>query len=283
MTIPNLMLWILPYQRGVQIQHWLFSKSWVQRIFFSRQVALLKEISALMGDEANDLDDTIVCSLMSNTWKKWRIAAFRKLDSSAWGIIKGRVHLSEAQMKGKGVILVTTHSLRTNLLRSILHSHSLEDIFFVHKFYESSDRAHMITAYARQLADALKVLRAGGVLGIAGDGTMGEGGFQLPFFGRLLTFRSGFADMSLRSGSPILPVYEYLQSDGRVVLEFGSPLLPGDGKRENQLEAILQQYVRSLTNHWPKLIPSLSWFKLRQFLINPATMKESESSKTPDV
>ena len=146
--------------------------------------------------------------------------------------------------------------------------------YFVHKFYESNDRAHMITAYARQLADALKKLKSGGVLAIAGDGTMGEGGYQVPFFGHLLTFRSGFADMSLRSGAMILPVYEYLQYDGRVVLEFGPALLPGEGTRENQLESVTRQYVSSLTDHWPKLIPSLSWFKLNQFLMAPTSTEK---------
>jgi hypothetical protein len=269
---------ILPYDRGVRIQRWWLSKHWVQIIFFHNQVGLIKKCNELLMDKATDLENTVLCSLMSNTWRHWRGAAFRQMDIPAWTIIKGREYLSEAQVGGKGVILVTTHTFRTNVLKSILHSHSLKDVYFVHKFYDSNDRSQMISAYARQLADALKVLRSGGVLCIAGDGSMGEGGFQLPFFGRELTFRSGFADMSLRSGAPVLPIFEYLQSDGRVVLEIGSRLIPGEGKREIQIESIMRQYVCSLSDHWPKLIPSLSWFKLRQFLINPDAKNETEFS-----
>lgn len=271
MKLPNLLARLIPYHLGVRIQRGWLRQPWIQALFYSRKVALIKKMAGLCENAEIDLDNLILCSLMANSWRNWRKAAIKKLDISDCSTIRGMEQLSAALAKGKGVILITTHSIRSRLLTALVRSQKAQEIFFAHKIYEDHDRPHMISAIARQMAEAIKVLKSGGVLNIAGDGLMGEGGFSIPFHGRRVTFRAGYADLALRTGAVLIPTFQYMDQDGRIELEIAPEIVPPAGNREDQIENMVQQYVQALSDRWPRLIHSLAWFKLQQYVDMPAS------------
>jgi len=270
--------WIIPYQQGIKIQRFWFRQRWVQRLFFHRQLKLLKKMVGLSGNSQADMDDLILCSLMTNTWKKWRKVVLSREENHTWSTVEGLERLLTAKKGNRGIILVTTHSLRTSLLRSVIRSCGLKEIYSIHHEKDITGHSHLMAAYARQLVEAQKVLKQGGILSIAGDGFRGDTGSSQPFYGRMVPFRSGYADLALRTGAVLLPVFEYFTIDGHLKLEIAPPIEPPVGGREIQIEGIKQQYIQALIERWPRLLPSTSWFKLQQIWRMPGI---PDQVKTP--
>lgn len=268
--LPSLISKVLPYESGIRLQRNLLQRPLIQQIFYGRQIKLITRVANLCDGKNTNHTQSIVLSLMGNTWRGWRKAALLREPVNSWASVIGLENLIKADVREGGAILITTHAFRSNLLTTLIKNQGSSNIFFIHQVYETQDRSYLMSAYARQLAEAIKILKKGGILCIAGDGQMGEGGITVPFYGRLMEFRSGYADLALRTGATLLPIFQYMEPDGRIVYEITPKLVPSTGNRKDQIESIVRQYIHTLRERWPRIYPSIAWFKLEQYLNRPA-------------
>ncbi|MEW5939351.1 MAG: hypothetical protein AB1750_06805 [Chloroflexota bacterium] len=264
-----LAIWVIPYEPGLKLQRFVLSQSWVQRLFFSRQVRLVQTWAELCS--CPDQRGAILGSLMNNTMMGWRSRALQRPDAAArWLKVEGAENFQQALASGRGIILLTLHTPRTGLIPYVVQRAGGKAI---HRFagrVPEGDKNILMATYVRQIIEAQTLLQQGEVVVIGGDGLRGVSAVNLPFYGRLFPFRSGFADLAARANASALAVFVYYETDGRVIFEFSEAIRPGEGTREAQVEGMAREYARILIERWPRLLPSLMWRKLRQILAMPA-------------
>jgi len=162
---------------------------------------------------------------------------------------------------GKGVILVTFHgNVRFPYFQDIewLSGAGLIDIIsFTHGHlgkYTSAgeiDLTDFSSSNAGVALDARKRLMQGKAIFILSD-TIDRlsKNYSYALLGKQVQFKSGFAEISLLTGAPIIPVYKYLLPDGRVMTEFLSPFITHETEYSEKVKDLLQQYVDFIGEAW---------------------------------
>src|SRR5437870_11841779 len=105
---------------------------------------------------------------------------------------------------------------------------------------------------ARVVVQAEKALKRGKVVHLAADGPKGESGFILTFLGRQRHFAAGFAELAVKTGAVVVPVFAPFDEHGRVNIQILEAL---DGGSESmahseRVELLVRQYARLLEQRW---------------------------------
>jgi KDO2-lipid IV(A) lauroyltransferase len=128
------------------------------------------------------------------------------------------------------------------------------------------------TFHLRQTYLARRVLMDGGMLHMVPDGLHGSSGILVPFHGRMRNFATGFAELALGTGAAVVPVIANMDVDGRIHVEFSTPLDTGSGdlERQERIENLIRQYGSYLENHWSDDPGSVRMHHVEHFLGLPA-------------
>lgn len=219
------------------------------------------------------------CSWAVNELSKDRI--FEK-----WVVFEGLDVVDKLQASNPGIIFVTGHfiGLRTATLiqkkfefTNYVHINYrdaqalTETMLDINNLYEPQKSLHeqtqkMLTYF---LYDSLKVLEKGGSVYIAGDGYNGKNELFIPFHGRQRPFYKGFAELSLISGKPALPIFTSLELNGLIKVKIGQPIIAQGKTQEQKVLSMVQQYVDLLQQWWLDNLASVSFPQLRKFLNLP--------------
>jgi len=109
------------------------------------------------------------------------------------------------------------------------------------------------------IRDIMRSLKEGKIVGILSDQDGGRGGTFVPFFGRSSSTPPGAAAFSLRTGSPLFPVFIFREGvlDHRVEVEgpltFPDPSLSKEASEAfllKQFAEILEQKIRKAPEQW---------------------------------
>ena len=112
------------------------------------------------------------------------------------------------------------------------------------------------------MSDALKVLRAGGTLGILADQKMSDG-IEARFFGRPAMTAAGPAQLALRTGCPLVPSRIERIGPARFRMTCYAPLtLPRDGPPKAAIAALTQQ-LNDIFEDWIRQQPA-DWLWLHR-------------------
>jgi lauroyl/myristoyl acyltransferase len=202
--------------------------------------------------------------------------------------MEGYEGLRQAYQAGRGVILLSFHgtplSLHvTRLLARKLGSPKIQTISHNSPLWQSAlhdvgkdnlPSALAASLYAEAAYHGLQLLQqgsVGSVVQILADKFAKAPGrtYLIPIGDRAYTIKTGFAELSLNTGAPLIPFYAMFLEDGRLKTILQTPLDPGPGDREQQIESLVHQYGRfmdsTLRNH-PEI---LSWVKIRNHLNEP--------------
>jgi len=182
----------------------------------------------------------------------------------------GLKHLREAEAAGRGVIFLTGHLGSWEVL-SFAWSALEYPINFIVRPLDNPHVESLIgrirtrfgntainkTAAARQ---ALRVLRAGGTLGILADlNTQEKEGVFVPFFGRLACTTTGAALLALRANAIVIPTCAVWDKKRRRYFFHGDPpvelVRTGDEKRDIEINtanftAAIERMVRAYPEQW---------------------------------
>lgn len=114
------------------------------------------------------------------------------------------------------------------------------------------------------LRQAIKLLRRGGVVSVAGDRPVSELDEPVTFFGRPARVPSGHVRLALKTGASIVMGYfAYLPETKRYTAYFNSPLeMIRTGNREEELDLnmrrvldVLEGFIRSWPDQWQMYVP----------------------------
>lgn len=270
--------WFIAYEPGIRLQRFIMSRLLVQNLFYPQRLRLIREWAKLCS--SSNVQDMIVGSLMVNTWEIWRNHTLKQPGVAASMLtVQGTENLKQAVARSSGTILVGLHTTRSGLIHHITRTLCQKELHSFGRPVPNSDLNLATATYARRLIDTQTLLKKGEIVAIGGDGLRGTVMLELPFYGRLFPFRSGFAELALRTGATALPVFVYFTMDGRITIEFSEAIQVSPGTRQEQIEQMIRQYAQMLVERWPRLITSLLWYKLEQVYMLPPVSSASPVQK----
>jgi amino acid adenylation domain-containing protein len=279
---------MFPYATGVKFLSWYCAQQWVQKIFFRKRVRCLRQVLPYINTPFKEAD-AISTSLLGNVFQRWIYGALahsspREFDR--WVTVTGMTTLQSLHRKNRGIILVLSHLAIEHLTRLILYRSGFDDILIfsarlnpaIPKILGLTRSKQIVLGlkndnrfFIRHLATAKKVLDRSGIVLIAGDGRQGGSGINIPFHGRLLSFKAGFAELAISSGADVVPAFVSMDTAGHITVKFLDPLnkdMPETSHRE-KVEFLIRRYVDLLEKNWTVDPGNIRFSRLSRFLSSP--------------
>lgn len=176
--------------------------------------------------------------------------------------------------KGKGIILISAHLGNFNLIIQAadalgVHLTLLAEPIEPPELYEyitalrESQGLKLIPVGGPAVRQIFRILKEGQALGIAADRDVSNSGEMLPFFGKPTSMPVGAVEIARRSGSPIIPVLIYRQSNNRSVAQLFPPLelahtadsAADSAVNKRLLLATLERFIAAHPDQWIILQP----------------------------
>jgi KDO2-lipid IV(A) lauroyltransferase len=211
-----------------------------------------------------------------NNYALWRVV------SRGHDALRAAVHLppatwncmEQAQRRGKGMILVGTHTGNFNLGLLALAAHGLEvqvlglaipptGGFDLMDQMRADIGVHLTSISVPTLREAIRRLRAGGAVATGVDRPVGGAGPPVEFFGRLAPLPTGHVRLALKTDAAILVAGPYRDTQGRTVVPLSPPLemvRTGDAEEDLRVNlrratARLEEHIRARPEQWAMFMP----------------------------
>jgi len=240
-------------------------------------------MSIYFDNEAMDKGNSKANSEKYNYWRSLSdlIEKTPKEDLPGYFPVNGLEHLLNAQREGKGVILLTAHSITSPIrFKSLSKQINMEipTISYRTPIRQSEYRENPkglpqsigSTMNAEIAIRGQKLLQQGLVINIVGDTSDPYGqSHHISIGGRAYQMKSGFAELALNTGAAIIPHYGGCLSDGRPELNFLPPFVPINGTRNAQVESLVAQYTAFINDIWKKYPEVLHWRRIRTHFSRP--------------
>lgn len=276
----------VPYGAGSRVLAWLWNLRLIQKVFFRRQLKQLEQILPL-AHKPMDLHSTGARYLACSYGIYWRLIALSKCSEQEfrrWVRFSGTEKLPSLCEPGKGLIIVSSHfglsrCVPLMLLRQGYDLHSIEAANVLEKIgAKGADRLKVIEVgggtsfHLRQTYQARRVLMDSGMLHMVPDGLHGSSGIQVPFHGRMRHLATGFAELAVSTGAAVVPVIANMDVNGRIHVEFSTPLDTGSGNldRRERIEGLIRQYACFLESRWSHDPGGVRMHHLEHYLGLPA-------------
>jgi KDO2-lipid IV(A) lauroyltransferase len=207
--------------------------------------------------------------------------------------LEGEENLKRALSEGKGVIGLCAHFGNFTLMGAGLTSRGYPYALVVRPTDESRVETYFqkwrdkmgydsIPALPRSQAvrQSLLALRQNKILALFADQNKAKGGVFVDFFGRPAGTVVGPAVMALRTGAPIVPIFNVRQGANKHKVIIGPPVqLEISGNQEKdilvgtaRITKVIEEFVRKYPTHW--------WWFHNRWKAKPK--KEEEVAKTPE-
>jgi acyl carrier protein len=267
----------LPYGAGLRVQRSVLAQPSIQRRRFAKQLGWVRQWHARVGS-SEPIEAEIRRSLLANTWLEWRARALAKPRAfDAWvDVLDDALSSAVARAPSCGVVLVVAHTgVKHGCLLPRVRALRGREFALIHRpdpwtaSDRSRDRDELLRERALQFRRAQSVLQRSGAAVIAGDGAHGGTGVDVSFQGRSRRFRVGAAELAVRTGALLVPVFSRLTPEGRVCIEFEPPLVSGEHSSVAQVSDLTHQYALRYIERWPSLYSTLLWSELRNALEPP--------------
>lgn len=241
-------LWI---GNNVGLLWWTFSKNRKSIVLNNLEIAYGREKSA---DERRSLARRVFMNISIILYEMgWSLRLSPKRFDSYFRI-EGKENYDEA---GKGVLLLTGHIGNWELLPIILAvSGQTANILYRPLDFKPLDHLFikMRTRFGGQMISRsgtvmklFKLLRKGENIAILLDQSVGMGnGVFVDFFGRRASTNKGLAMLAIRTGAPVVPVFNIREGDGYVTRVLPALPLIRTGDKRKDIEENTQQYNNSL-------------------------------------
>ncbi|MEA3340992.1 MAG: lysophospholipid acyltransferase family protein, partial [Chloroflexota bacterium] len=190
------------------------------------------------------------------------------IPPESWG------HIEQAQKRGKGTIIVGTHTGNFNLSILALAAHGLaiQVLGLAHApggGFDLMDRmrarsgVRMTNINVRTLREAIERLRAGGVVLTGVDRPVGGIEQEVEFFGRPAPLPTGHVRLALKTGAAILVAGPYRDPQQGNVVTASPPLemvRTGDQTEDlrvnlRRVTGWMEKHIRARPEQWAMFLP----------------------------
>jgi len=102
------------------------------------------------------------------------------------------------------------------------------------------------------IRESTRAIETNRILCISADGREGNSGIEHNFLGKKRVFRTGFAQLAIKTKAPVIPVFSTVDEYGKVHIKLHAPLDSGDSTqtKSDRIYALVQQYVKLLEGYW---------------------------------
>jgi lauroyl/myristoyl acyltransferase len=192
-------------------------------------------------------------------------------------------YLQQAYASGKGVILLTYHSPVNRLaVAALARRFPRELIPTISEKRARRESRHWQDNKARDLpASELNALKAG--IALEGQHLLAQGkmvqfvsdnefdnqGYAVIMAKRRYYLRPGFAELALNTGALVVPQYNLMRPDGRILMTILPPFVLRYGNRETQIAMLLDQYAAFINQSWKAAPESIRWPRLIRHFNQP--------------
>jgi amino acid adenylation domain-containing protein len=269
---------VLPYALGIRLQRAWLRQPLIQQRLFAKQIVLLQRWMDQIGGVPNE-QETIMRSLIANTWQEWRNRALQPpRDWGRWVEVHGIHHLHEAFKQRRGVVLGVTHSMGNPLVRMALQRYFPDQ--FEHRYMfvggspklrkskqSLSERLTMRYPYLLEALHQASILlqQKRGWAMIALDGFVGRHPSIIDLYGRRYPLYQGAAALAAETGSLLTLISTTFTLDGRITITFDQPLDPTAGPQPS-VEDVSRWVITRFVERWPDEMVSLKWNHLKKTL-----------------
>ncbi len=255
---------VLPYRWRVPLAGWLVAHVLAPVAGFRRRIRdnLALAMPDLPESDVRRLTRSVPDNLGRTIAEIYSGRAFidRVRDVPLTG--PGAAALEAARAAGRPVILVTGHFGNYDAARAALIARGYPLGGLYRPMKNPAFNAHYVRAIEtigkplfprgkKGLSEMVRHLRAGGMLGIVMDQHMGRGEV-LSFFGVPAMTATSAADLALKYGAELIPIYAIRQPDGLdFELRVEAPIPPGEPRAMTQaLNDSLEALVRDHMDQW---------------------------------
>jgi lauroyl/myristoyl acyltransferase/acyl carrier protein len=286
-TGPRFFDYTLPYAIGTRVLEWVCRHEGLTKLIFRKRADTVH--SGLAALHPTNKTEAFRQSLRTQVWMYWRLAALARCaraEFDRWVSVAGLETFRHALAQGRGVVLVMSHlaplffsPLALGRLHfdnflvvgPRLHFAALLDLLGLSHLKERHHFA--VTDHDRrrasQLLTAQRWLSEGHIVLISGDGDQGKLPLLLPFCGRQRRFGVGFAELAVRAGASVIPIFHSMAPGGHLTMEFLTPLEARGETRQDTVGAFVRQYATLLEQRWLRDPGSVHIEQLNRFLSLP--------------
>lgn len=212
-------------------------------------------------------------SMAKNYYDLFRVPTLSLAEIARLVEVKGWEHIETALSKGKGLILVTAHFGNTDVVAQVPAlrdipvvapaEHVQPEALFQHICGLRTNKLLRLIPIDGPLFELFRALRRNEVVGLAADRDITDSGIVVDFFGAPARLPDGYAQLSLRTGAPIIVGFSHRQPDNTFVVHLEPPLeLEDTGDREHdvrvgveQVVAIMERYIGGHPEQWVMSVP----------------------------
>lgn len=194
-------------------------------------------------------------------WGRRPEAALRHVAVEGFDVIE------ELRCRGRPILVLTGHCGNWELISIANLSHGLGLTAMAREVEGAAQVAEDLRAHfgsvtlprgrRRAISGMLRVLRSGGALAMLLDQDIDTDGVWVPFFGRPAHTPSAGAELALRLGAAVVPVFSERLEDGSHMVRFHPALaMPGEASAAGieeataRMTAAIEEHIRRRPDQW---------------------------------
>jgi lauroyl/myristoyl acyltransferase len=226
--------------------------------------------------EAGDIEAIVrgvFRSMARNYYDLFRVPALSLTEIARLVKIEGWEHVENALSRGKGLIIVTAHFGGADIVAQVLArreipvvapaEHLKPEGLFQYVCSLRASKGLRLIPIDGPLLDLFRALRRNEVVGLAADRDITGSGIVVDFFGAPARLPDGYAQLSLRTGAPIIVAFSQRLPDNTFVAHFEPPLelkATGDRNRDvktgvEKVVAIMERCIGEHPEQWAMSVP----------------------------
>lgn len=245
----------------------------VSRANIYDNVTHIIEGSAKAAGDSETIVRGVFRNMAKNYYDLFRVPTLSLAEIARLVKVEGWEHVERALSRGKGLIIVTAHFGNTDIVAQVLAlrevpvvvpaEHLKPEVLFQYICSLRTTKGLRLIPVDGMLLELFRALQRNEAVGLATDRDITESGIVVDFFGAPARLPDGSAQLSLRTGAPIIAGFGQRLPDNTFVARFEPPLeleATGDRNRDvrvgvEKVVAIMERYIGEHPDQWVMSVP----------------------------
>jgi lauroyl/myristoyl acyltransferase len=225
-----------------------------------------------VGDRETIVRD-VFRNMAKNSYDLFRAHTLSLAEVGRLVKVEGREHVERALSQGKGLIFVGTHFGNVDIVAQVPAlwdipvvgpaEHLKPEALFQYICSLRANKGFRLVPIDGPLLGLFRALRRNEVVALAADRNIAGSGIVVDFFGAPARLPDGYAQLSLRTGAPIIVGFSQRLPDNTFVVYIEPPLeLESTGDRDRdarvgveKVVAIMERYIGERPEQWVMSVP----------------------------